>query len=472
MDYEKKYKEGVEWLRDWIYLATTGEMREQMEKHFPELKESDDERVRKAMIDFFKHERKEGIAVLHYGVNIERMISWLEKQGESSIYNTPSRGVILAIWDLGNEWKELTNGSISTEYGTQLDYIQKHWQESEYYLRAMQGEQKSADKVVKFNVGDKVYNIKNRFECTIESIDDTTYYCDTTNFDIKDQNNWELIEQKPTNKVEPKFKVGDWITNGDYTWKIVEAKPLDYILQTQDGNIVDDTISHVDEQFHSFTIEDAKDGDVLVDEDTNVIGIFEGIEGMCWHSKLYYSCYTKELYGIECGGFHLKEFAKPATKEQRDTLTKAMADAGYTFDFEKKELKKIEQKPSEWSDKDFMYDTLSNLTELKDRYGEGYGNVGKCIDWLKSLRPQSRWKQSEQEKAALRTAIRVMTKERSFPLLVSHLQNILDAFEGESRVDWKPSKGQMEALKEACNEHYNPKGELYSLYEQLKAIEL
>ena len=39
-------------------------------------------------------------------------------------------------------------------------------------------------------------------------------------------------------------------------------------------------------------------------------------------------------------------------------------------------------------DKDFMYDTLSNLTELKDRYGEGYGNVGKCIDWLKSLKKE------------------------------------------------------------------------------------
>lgn len=45
------------------------------------------------------------------------------------------------------------------------------------------------------------------------------------------------------------------------------------------------------------------------------------------------------------------------------------------------------QKPT-WSeaDSDFMYDTLSNLTELKDRYGKDYGNVGKCIDWLKSLK--------------------------------------------------------------------------------------
>ena len=34
----------------------------------------------------------------------------------------------------------------------------------------------------------------------------------------------------------------------------------------------------------------------------------------------------------------------PSTKEQRDTLMKAIADAGYIFDIEKKELKKIEQK--------------------------------------------------------------------------------------------------------------------------------
>ena len=42
------------------------------------------------------------------------------------------------------------------------------------------------------------------------------------------------------------------------------------------------------------------------------------------------------------------EDVKPATKEQRDALEKAMADAGYTFDFEKKELKKNNHwKPSE-----------------------------------------------------------------------------------------------------------------------------
>ena len=105
--------------------------------------ESEDEEIKKAMINFFKSERKEGDVVLHYGVNIESMIAWLEKQDEQKpILNVPTREVILSIWDLGNEWKELTNGCISTEYGTQLDYIQKHWRESEYYLREKQGKQK------------------------------------------------------------------------------------------------------------------------------------------------------------------------------------------------------------------------------------------------------------------------------------------------------------------------------------------
>jgi len=55
------------------------------------------------------------------------------------------------------------------------------------------------------------------------------------------------------------------------------------------------------------------------------------------------------------------------------------------------ELKdRVQPQPQEWSeeDKEFLELTLSNLAELKDRYGEGYGKVGKCIDWLKSLQPQ------------------------------------------------------------------------------------
>lgn len=69
--------------------------------------------------------------------------------------------------------------------------------------------------------------------------------------------------------------------------------------------------------------------------------------------------------------------------------------------------KQAEQKPSEWSeeDEDLLKWSINNLTELKDRYGEGYGKVGKCIDWLKSLRPQNHWKPTDEQMGCLSDAI-------------------------------------------------------------------
>ena len=147
---------------------------------------SEDEKIRKALIRNFTNQHSNNFPTAD-GFTREQILSWLERQGEHAnfrdkiqvgdkvtrneacvlvnlsqlnriakknekqdehaIYNVPSREVILAIWDLGNEWKELTNGCISTKYGTQLDYIQKHWNESEYYLKEKQAEQKTTNKV-------------------------------------------------------------------------------------------------------------------------------------------------------------------------------------------------------------------------------------------------------------------------------------------------------------------------------------
>ncbi len=82
MDYEKEYKELVGKIDKAYLYAQTDSTRAVLEDIRPELREVGDEEVRKAMIDFFKHEREEGITVLHYGVDVERMIAWLEKRGE------------------------------------------------------------------------------------------------------------------------------------------------------------------------------------------------------------------------------------------------------------------------------------------------------------------------------------------------------------------------------------------------------
>lgn len=94
-----------------------------------------DERIREALLCVLKSDFEKEITICD--ITVGDIIAWLEKQ--HSISDVPSREVILSIWQLGNDWKELTDGVICTEYGTQLDYIQKHWQESEYYLRSKQG---------------------------------------------------------------------------------------------------------------------------------------------------------------------------------------------------------------------------------------------------------------------------------------------------------------------------------------------
>ena len=235
-------------------------------------------------------------------------------------------------------------------------------------------------------------------------------------------------EQKPTDKVEPKFHEGEWITNGDYTWQIVSVTDLDYILQSQDGNTVDDTISHVDEQFHSFTIEDAKDGDVLYSPCLKLLWIYNKDGKTCYvGSNLNYnSCSI-----VSSKPIFIPTDVQPATKEQRDQLEKAMADAGYTFDFEKKELRKIEQRSAdklelkkiEWNDcKTCGFRTLAYKQNTawseEDEAALGdalwcckqaasiakdendMGNVWYAETWLKSLKnrvqPKQEWSEQEQ----------------------------------------------------------------------------
>ena len=110
---------------------------------------------------------------------------------------------------------------------------------------------------------------------------------------------------------------------------------------------------------------------------------------------------------------------------------KAMNEAGYTFDFEKKELKKVEydsenykqqvmsemtdlvkdyiiQKPA-WSEEDErMYQSI-----IDDTVQENQLDI-KQIDWLKSLRFQKKWKPSNEQMEALKTSYLYwmgMTKE-------------------------------------------------------------
>lgn len=348
MDYEKAYNEAIKRAKAIIEVA---EKEEEVYKSaitiFPELRESEDEKIRKALISFLKS------PFVNENITDEKVAPWLawlenQKEYESTDFEY--------VWD-------------RTDCGDLTSALDKYSEEAiinmchAWYDKGIELERKSW-------LEKQCYTKKDVDDAYLKGI------CNTKH-ELEKQG-----EQESADKLEPKFHEGEWITNGDYTWKIAEVKPLDYILQSQDGNIVDDTISHVDEQFHSFTIEDAKDGDVLASELCDSIILFRGIKD---DNIDFYCDYDFSKIDIPGDRFTVnngqhygnvedsKDFY-PATKEQRDTLFLKMKEAGYEWSEETHELKKISQRMVSAEAKEALYDkpTDEEMKELlRTEYEKG-----------------------------------------------------------------------------------------------------
>lgn len=87
MDYKKAYEEALERMKSWMkgeHPECFTEAKKAAEFIFPELKESEDERIRKEMIEFFTFENWNGEAPFSPELAKER-IAWLEKQGKDNM---------------------------------------------------------------------------------------------------------------------------------------------------------------------------------------------------------------------------------------------------------------------------------------------------------------------------------------------------------------------------------------------------
>ena len=141
----------------------------------------------------------------------------------------------------------------------------------------------------------------------------------------------EAINEEPidnANKVEPKFNVGDWVSNGRYTKLIVgiNSEWPDYMFD--DGTV--GRKKDIDKIYHLWTIQDAKDGDVLVSRSPFIYGKQCPYGGLNWNNNNF----------IKASNFIFTDSpVHPATKEQSDLLFKKLKEAGYEWDFEKKELR-------------------------------------------------------------------------------------------------------------------------------------
>lgn len=79
MNYEKKYKEALANARQEYTTTENVERKQWLEELFPELKEDEDERIRKDLLAFIKAPYVYDFIVHD---RVDPWIAWLEKQGE------------------------------------------------------------------------------------------------------------------------------------------------------------------------------------------------------------------------------------------------------------------------------------------------------------------------------------------------------------------------------------------------------
>lgn len=106
MDYKKKYENALEWARQ-VINGECGFIRKEVEEVFPELKESEDERILQQLLYMVKKEKE--VMNNHLGVrgmSYDDMITWLEKQRER---HTPI-DIDKMVYKYGNTKEDCTNG--------------------------------------------------------------------------------------------------------------------------------------------------------------------------------------------------------------------------------------------------------------------------------------------------------------------------------------------------------------------------
>lgn len=179
-----------------------------------------------------------------------------------------------------------------------------------------------------------------------------------------------------------KIQVGDELTKNE-RGQLVNLSQLERVSKPRNKQ-------KTEESCHLWTIQDAKEGDVLVTRlspEGDWIGMYKQSTGDTFKTHCYLSAVGEFVINPNRCKNHGTYGLHPATKEQCDLLFQKIKEAGYEWDGEKKELKKIEYKPVKWSEEDEyrVKDTIYFLDTAKKHYASVI-ELYACIDWLKSLK--------------------------------------------------------------------------------------
>lgn len=328
-----------------VYKGEDKHFKATLERIFPELKESEDERIRKELTEAVTSIKKgESPWFVSDKETCDKVLDWLEKQGEQfddNIITSSDERIRKAILEGLIDCRDAPDLGWSNFGGIEIDDC-IDWLEKQGQTFT----KKDVDDAYLKGVADTKNEIEKQYEANYQIRKDIATFLFNYNGDIKDRAKWmnylgikvsfveNQSEQKTIDKVGSQFKDGYWITNGDYTWKVISVDKFDYTLQNQWGEYIEDTIDYVNKAFHLWTIQDAKEGDVIVDAYGNIC-VYKKCNAFDWTSYFSLGCN---------GGFrgfttiHENKKVCPATKELRELLSQKMKEAGYKWDAEKKEL--------------------------------------------------------------------------------------------------------------------------------------
>ena len=413
MDYKEKYEHALNVCK-WLLannkiseIAATDMFRELI----------DDEKIRISLINKFKllQDPKTHIDPTKWeGIDIFKIIAWLEKQGKNEEINEASyRAGIKRVLDNPESYGLEKQG----EQKQHLELKAGHW----YFCHQAYCER--AD-ILTVKEGET-------FKCEKDGI--------VKGLIIKEPEKYFREISTPADKVEPKFKVGDWVLVCDKTLcqieKVTDLPGNHFQYWTTDGAWFGDGT-----EAHLWTIQDAKKGDILQANKCTLIfdSLAKDIDGNTVISS-WYSCDTHTFYGMGPSqpDLWVTEGVVPATKKQRDLLFSKMKKAGYEWDAEKKELKKIEQE-EDAELTDFESVLFSAFSDAWQEYLSGKEvNVVKwtrehSTELLEVAREQKpAW--SEEEKAR-----------------IDRIINVLDWAEEKGRIsysDWEDYVTYVKSLK-------------------------
>ena len=358
----KAYGEAIEQAKK--ELTTCGDINcdaaRQIFRLFPELKESENERIRKEIIDFLELPHPQFVGKRDH----KTWIAWLEKQGEPKEIN-PSEFDSQLNRLLG-QFKSLPKKELASSLSFYLNVVQN---DGTYKDEKQREKKPNPYSGTSFAYNGHTWGMcarDNGVEILLDgelkaflSLEKSFIYPIHPQPELTPKSAMETVKEekvdnqncvKPLDKIEPKFEIekGKWyVCNTSRYRDFVVGKayycPKNGMLKPNENEMARYVAKH---HFRLWTIQDAKDGDVLAYNDCRN-NIWVCIFKEYTNERVYDYCTLDKESFWEYGNWnYLASFNyAPATKEQRDTLFTKMKKAGYEWDAEKKKPKEIEQKP-------------------------------------------------------------------------------------------------------------------------------